>query len=368
MKILHLFNEIKFSGAEIMYRNATPVFKQHGADLIAFSTGAEIGAYSVEFEKAGIKTHHKPLYFEAFSIKGFRYYRALYIFLKNEKIDVLHIHRSSLYFAAIVAWLANVRCIKTMHNTFKNRWFTLHFSALKRYLIKTFFKTIFHTIGESVYLNELNYYKNSSFRVNNWFDQSKFYPANNVNERLTIRRKLNLEDDSFVIISVGGCTHVKNHHDIIKAVSELDKTVNFYYLHLGVGESEQEERELAEHLGVSHRVRFLGNQVDVRDYLISSDVFVMTSKFEGLAISALEAMACELPLIFYNAPGLRDLIKDDDNGFLIDSDYRLLLEKIRFYQTNPFDMRKKGKNALEFVNKEFSMLPNVKKIMDLYKR
>jgi glycosyltransferase involved in cell wall biosynthesis len=369
IKVAHLFNEINFSGAEIMYAQAAPLLQEQGFELIAVATGEGEGNYVQQYLQANYKIYHKPVV--ALSIRAIpqfiEYNVNFYRFLKKEHIEVLHIHRSDLVFVTIIAWLANVRCIKTQHNTFRNRWFTLPYAIAWRFMLRTFFKVTFQTIGESVYLNELNYYENPSVRVNNWFDEKKFYPAETNEEKIRLRNELAIPKDAFVIISTGSCSAIKNHHDIIKALALVKVKIDCVYLHLGQGATEQEEKQLAIDLGVSEMIRFLGNQNTVRDYLVAADLYIMTSKFEGLSIASIEAMACKVPCVLYDAPGLRDLIKNDDNGFLIASDYHLLADKILDMQKNPTNALKKANNAFAFASREFSMSVSVQKIIALYK-
>lgn len=366
MKVLHLFNEINFSGAEIMYANAAPLFQKEGVEMLAFSTGSNLGDFSSIFKQKNIKVYHKPIDFLPFSIKGIKYYLWLYNFLKQEKIDVLHIHKATLYFVAFIAWLANVTCIKTQHNTFRNRKLTLPIAIFRRFVLRKFLNVKFQTIGESVYNNELNYYKNPSFRVNNWFDDKKFYPPMNENEKKAIRNQLSISEGAYVLISSGSCIDTKNHKDIIRALPLIKDTIDVIYVHLGTGVLEEDEMELARELGVANLIKYVGNKENVRDYLIASDIFLMPSKFEGLGNSALEAMACQLPSILYNVAGLKDLIKEDDNGFLIDSNYMLLADKILEYYRNPEKSYKKGLNAFKHVKEHYSMEQGVSKMISLY--
>jgi glycosyltransferase involved in cell wall biosynthesis len=367
IKVLHLFNEINFSGAEIMYAQAAPLLQKEDCELIAYSTGKRLGDFASVFEENKIKVFHKPITFKEFSFRGIKYYLELYRFLKKERINVLHIHRSDLIIAAVVAKLAKVRCIKTQHNTFRNRWFTLPYAIAWRFILRKFCNVIFQTIGESVYLNELNYYKNPSVKINNWFDEKKFYPVQSNEEKTLLRTRFAIPQNAFVIISTGSCSYIKNHHDIIKALSLIKDKTNCVYLHLGQGVTEQEEKQLAVELGVFEMIQFVGNQNTVRDYLVAADVFVMPSKFEGLSIASLEAMACKLPCILYDAPGLRDLIKGNDNGFLIEPDYHLLADKIMAVQQDSENALKRANAAFLFASREFSISINVQKVIELYK-
>ncbi len=55
MKVLHILNELKFSGAEIMYVDAAPIFQRLGCDLSIVNTSKHLGVYTPFFEKAGYK-------------------------------------------------------------------------------------------------------------------------------------------------------------------------------------------------------------------------------------------------------------------------------------------------------------------------
>ena len=100
--------------------------------------------------------------------------------------------------------------------------------------------------------------------------------------------------------------------------------------------------------------------------MVCADVYVMTSKFEGLGNAALEAMACELPCIFYDVPGLRDLIKNNNNGFLISPSIKNLTGKLLKLYNDPALRERMGSSALNYVEKNFSMNKNVMKIIELY--
>jgi len=370
MKVLHVFNEIKYSGAEIMYADAAPLFQENGVEMIALSTGQRIGEFLDQFESANIKVYHRPLINGLRNpIKLFIYFKGIFDFVKIEEMDVIHIHRDSYYwFFSLVGFLNGIRTIRTVHNVFKNRKITWVKAVLERFIARKIFGLIFQTIGDSVYLNERNYYKNPSIKINNWYNTDKFFPATTEREKNQLRAKLNISTDALVVISTGGCSHVKNHHDIIKAVQEVNKITNCIFLHLGTGVTENEEVSLTEELGISNKIRFLGNQTNVREYLIAADIYIMSSRFEGLSIASIEAMACGLPSVLYNVPGLRDLITDDDNGALIKPDYQVLSEKILFFYNSPYIRNQRGENARKFVGENFNMNKSVKSIIDLYNR
>jgi glycosyltransferase involved in cell wall biosynthesis len=367
MHVLHIFNEINFSGAEIMYVNASGLFQQKGCKMTAVATGMKHGNFVSQFKKAGIGILQLPfpkgLKSPFFII---RYMRSVYSLIKKENVDVLHIHRSDVFlYFSVCAALAGKKTIMTPHNVFRNRIITWPKAWLERLSARKLFRTTFQTIGESVYNNELNYYKNPSVRINNWYNAARFFPPRG-NEKNAARNELGIRNEDFVIISTGSCSEVKNHTDIIKAMALVIQQFPCVYLHLGSGHLEAEEEKKAAELNVNDHVRFLGNQENVRKHLIAADVFIMPSKFEGLSIAAIEAMACKLPAILYNSPGLTDLIKNDDNGFLIEHNPEQIADKIIFLKNNPAIAAEKGNSAFDFVSANFNMENSVNEIINLY--
>ena len=372
INVLHVFNEINFSGAEVMYASAANFFNKEGFILYAISTGKNIGSYSNIFELNGIVVDHIPIkktknLFKLIRDIFFIYYR-IFRYLKSKKIQVLHIHRSDLNFIAVVASLAGVVTIKTQHSLFKNRSYTHWIAILQRFVLRNIFSVVYQSIGKDVFLNELNYYKNQTVLISNWYDGTKFYPAVNEIERTRLREKLSIDKNIFVVISVGSCTANKSHSDIFHSLAKVKNFRNFIYLHIGTGELESYEVNLSNKLGLNEFVTFAGNTSNVRDYLIAADVFIMTSQIEGLGIAAIEAMACGLPTILYNSPGLSELNNNGSNGFLINRDEKSLTKKILLLLNNKNIGIEMGRNAIQFVVGNYSMEINAKKITDLYRK
>lgn len=78
------------------------------------------------------------------------------------------------------------------------------------------------------------------------------------------------------------------------------------------------EQEAARHQ-LGNRVKFVGMQTDVRPYLWSSDVFVFPSLYETFSLVTYEAAASGLPIVVSQLYGVEDLVKDGENGFLIET-------------------------------------------------
>lgn len=367
MKIAHILYELKFSGAEIMYVDAAPVFQKKGCELMVVAGSPQLGEYAPYFERAGYKVFHKP--FPRLKNYGGRikYYRRFIKFIKEEKIDVVHIHsHDSMWGMALCAWLAGVKSVKTFHAIFPTSWYSYFYHCLLRWSAKVIFKCKFQSISDSVYKHELKLYGNKTMKLNNWYGSNRFYPAID-NEKNEIRYELSIPSDAMVLITVGGCNDNKRHHDVIKAIPLiLEKIPNLIYLHLGTGDTENEEKKLAQDLGVYQYIRFYGNQKDVRKYLVASDIYLMISRFEGISITTIEAMACNIPTILYDVPGLRDFNLKGQNSILIPENYEILVEKVIDLYLNPSIGIEIAKNAMIMVNEEYDLEKNASKVYELY--
>lgn len=127
----------------------------------------------------------------------------------------------------------------------------------------------------------------------------------------------------FNLISIGQLSHRKNHRLVIESLALLKTRINIddiQYLICGLGELENQLKDLANKLKVSENIVFLGFQENVVKYLKQADCFVFPSYQEGLPVSLMEAMAVPLPVICSNVRGNTDLIDDNKGGILIDPD------------------------------------------------
>lgn len=132
---------------------------------------------------------------------------------------------------------------------------------------------------------------------------------------LDIRRELDLQDDAFIVLSVGELNPNKNQKTIIQALGLL-KDEHIHYILCGKGDSYDELNLLVKKLNLEKQVHFLGYRNDVVDICSQADVYVMPSKREGLPVASLEAMYCGLPLLTSNIRGLVDVMEDEVSGYM----------------------------------------------------
>jgi glycosyltransferase involved in cell wall biosynthesis len=118
-----------------------------------------------------------------------------------------------------------------------------------------------------------------------------------------------------LIAMVARFSQGKDHDTMIKAFAELGGTARLMLI--GDGPTRRSMEELVDGLGLRGRVEFLGDRDDVPELLAQSSVFVLSSKFENMPISILEAMRAGLPVIATAVGGVREAVIDGETGLTV---------------------------------------------------
>jgi glycosyltransferase involved in cell wall biosynthesis len=133
--------------------------------------------------------------------------------------------------------------------------------------------------------------------------------------RARARRQLGVEDHDAVVGCVANFTPKKDHEGLLHAMRRVRERIPEAVLVLiGSGPIEDQIRAQARRIGLEATVRFLGARDDVPNLLPGFDVFVLGSRFEGLPISLLEAMAAEVACVATRVGGIPEVITDGLDG------------------------------------------------------
>ena len=146
------------------------------------------------------------------------------------------------------------------------------------------------------------------------------------------RAELGLDPGTRLVLAVGRLVEQKNHALAIHAIAEVPDAVLAI---AGAGALRDELERLAEETGVADRVRFLGMRPDARALMGAADVVVLPSRWEGLPLSALEALASGTPLVATDVRGLRELVSDGENALLVPEDAHALATAVRRVLDDP---------------------------------
>lgn len=174
------------------------------------------------------------------------------------------------------------------------------------------------------------------------------------------------KEDKKYIISVSRLIKQKRNIDLIKAFFELQKEDdNLEVLFLGDGILKNDLINECVKLNIENKVRFLGNVKNPFYYLSRSDLFVLTSEFEGFPNVLVEAMTCGLPVISSDCKsGPREILEDEKYGLLYPvGDIDTLIEKMKFCLYEDIDRENIQSKNLKRIE-DFS----VDKIMNKFKK
>ncbi len=156
-------------------------------------------------------------------------------------------------------------------------------------------------------------------------------PYEIVNFKKVSRAELGLKDDKKYLIGVGRLIKRKGFEYLIKSLAFLDKEIEC--LIISDGPEKDNLKKLAIEFGIEDRVHLLGylpTEEKKFQYLAVSDIFVLSSIHEGFGIVLQEAMQVGLPIVSTNIGGQVDLIKEGENGLLVNiEDEKAIAEAVK---------------------------------------
>lgn len=160
------------------------------------------------------------------------------------------------------------------------------------------------------------------------------------------------------VITFGNCvrlTDQKGLEDLLQAVYQIKSLgKKFRVLLAGDGEDRQKLEAFCEENNLNE-VEFLGHVEDTAEFYNKLDFLVFTSRFEGTARTILESMACQVPVISYNASSMKELVIDGENGLLAKAfEVPDLTNKILHFLNNPDGLEEMGYNGRKMVESNYN--------------
>jgi len=304
LKVLHILNELRHSGAETALTGMARHAAADGvrAEILAV-VDAEIGPYAANLRAAGYAIHAlrfaRDLGFPLRAIEFFRTHR----------FDVVHIHceRASFWLEA-AAWLAGVRrIVRTVHGHFRFEGALRIRRRIQRGIARRVFGVQTAAVSAWVADNEAARFGNPAQVVPLCVDIDAFKPPSS-DARAAARSAYGVVDGEVCVTIVGACDPVKAHDVAFAALATAMRSgILIRVLHAGSGATEADERAQTAALGIADRVSFLGTRDDVPAILAAADIFLMPSRVETLGLAAVEAMATGLPCVLATGTGMEAL-------------------------------------------------------------
>ena len=290
-------------------------------------------------------------------------------FIKQRKVNLLHSHLfGPITGSCFATLLARIPHLGTIHDTYtieekKNRIYLLRLASMLGTQLVTVSKDMQDYLCK---LNKLANFNKEDFKVVlNGVDLNTYSKLRDDK----LRFDLELSPATIVLICVGRLAEIKRHDILISAFSKLDTKKDVKLLLVGEGPNRQKIEELIKKLGLSQQVKMLGFRGDIPNLLALSDCFVLSSESEGLSCSITEAMASGLPIVATDVGGNKELVVNEQSGYLVPPNNQdLFAKKMQQIIDNDIKRKKFGLEAKKIAQEKFSFDIMIDKYIEIYKK
>jgi N-acetyl-alpha-D-glucosaminyl L-malate synthase BshA len=239
--------------------------------------------------------------------------------VQNEKLDLLHVHyaiphASAAYMAKQILRTQGITIpvVTTLHGTD----ITLVGKDASYEPVVTF--SINQSDGVTAVSEDLRKETYASFKITNeievipnFIDLEKFKK-----QKKDHFKKAICPNGEALVVHISNFRKVKRVGDVIRIFANIHRDIPSKLLMIGDGPERPKAETLCRQMGICDDIRFLGKLEAVEEVLSVADLFVMPSEKESFGLAALEAMACEVPVISTNTGGLPELNVQGVTGFL----------------------------------------------------
>ena len=302
--------------------------------------------------------------------KNIKAFKKLIELQSKNNYDIVHVHTpvASVYGRLLKAKFPKLKTIYTVHG--------FHFfdgAPFINWIIYYPIERIMKMFTDvAITINSEDYNRAKSFGIKEvhntngvGLDLSYYNPE--LYDKQECRKKFNLKEDDFVIAMIAEVNKNKNHEQMIKAVEQLvKKHKNVKVLCAGDGPLLDSIKEEIKNKNLDNVINMLGFRSDINEIISCSDVGMLMSYREGLPRNIMELMAFGKPVIGTNIRGIRDLIDEGENGYLVEvGDYMKTYYALDTLINDKELLKKMSENAFNKVGK-YSVENIVEELMVVY--
>ncbi len=287
----------------------------------------------------------------------------LALLFRRHGVEVVHLHnRLPLIYGAPAGRLAGALVVSTRHGPRAG-------GARERWLLRGAGRLLHASVAVSPEIGELERQRGTSPAdrisvIENGIDLSRFEPT--PERRRAVRAALGIPDQAWVMGSVGRFAPEKAYPFLVRAAAPL-LGPEVRLLIVGDGTEMPAVRAEVAAQQVEAFTCLPGLRDDVPDLLAALDVFVLSSRMEGLPLVVLEAMASGLPVVATAVGGLPKLLTDGETGFLVPVDDQAALRaRLASLREDPARARAVAERGRARVREHHSRDRMVRRYLDLY--
>ncbi|MAZ07166.1 MAG: hypothetical protein CMM99_01685 [Rickettsiales bacterium] len=182
-----------------------------------------------------------------------------------------------------------------------------------------------------------------------------------------LKKKYKLKINELKIGCIARLVPQKSIDNLILALSLINKSIKTRLIIVGKGPLKKELQILAKKLKVEKKIIWIDFMDRVQDFYQTIDLFVLTSKYEGLGLVFLESMIFKKPIITSNTSAMPEIIRNNFNGFLVPPNDPYLLAKSISKLRDKKKRQRFGLNGFLFAKRNMSLINMFNKINNVYK-
>lgn len=371
-KVIYFCDAIFLGGAEEYLKLLVPEISQgHFQTRVALSKSKEISSLAKFFECQGIPVD----YLDCYSRSSFKNFIEAYCYFQRQRPTIVHFNLNnsfSCFFPILAACFSRIPWkLATEHLAFQLTTGKRAGVRTKKLVKRIMTFCLDYTLPVSQANKKLLVadYKVNPQRLKlifNGVDVNKF-TFTSVG-RIRIRQILGISQEQFLIGTVARFSFQKGHLYTVEAIPQILKSYpQARFVFIGEGPTQVKVKTRVRQLALEPFVTFLGARTDISEILSALDLFLLTSLYEGLPLSILEAMGVGLPVVATQVSGTPEAVRDHDTGLLIPpANSKAVAEAVIYLIQNPELRRRMGVNGHALLHRRFNKAFMVQQIETVY--
>mgnify|MGYP001460553547 CR=1 FL=1 len=365
MKIIHLISSIDKGGAEThLYSLIKKQVEDNFEVSLIYLKGNDY--WKKFYKKLGVKTY-KLNYYSKFNLFNF-----FLTILKIKKIintinpKIIHSHLSAMELAGALIKLFSKQKFKYIVTKHLDSFFLeasfgrkkfLNGSIIDKFIINRAEKVICISNQVRDHFQKIITDKNKLKKIYYGFNFNDYQFSKNYKLKIKLfKKKFKIKEKDFILCNIARHVHQKSLDVLIKVFSKYSKkNINSKLILIGKGPETQNLKKLSNELNIQKKLIWISEYENIRDIISISNVFILTSKYEGLGLVLLEAMAEKKPILASKISAIPEIVKNNYNGILVKhGDVKEFAKKIEIFENTKKSI-KFGGNGFYFLKKNFNL-------------
>ena len=371
-KVVYFCDAIFLGGAEEYLKLLVPEIPPDRFQIsVVLSPATNIAPLARFFEYRGITVD----YFDSFSSSPLKTFLEAFRYFRREKPTIVHFNLNntfSCFFPILAAYLCRVPWkLATDHLGFELAIGKRAGIRTKKLVKRVMTFCLDYTLPVSKANKQLlvEDYKVNPHRlklIRNGINLKNYTFSSQ--GRCRIREQFKIDQEQILVGTVARFSFQKGHQFSVEAIPRiLESCPQARFIYVGEGPTQAKVEARVRQLGLESFVTFTGAREDIADILSALDIFLLTSLYEGLPLSILEAMAIGLPVIATEVSGTPEAVKDQYNGLLIqpENSEAVAAAVTKLIKSSAARSRM-GRNGLSLVNRQFDKNYMIKQVENFY--